>query len=205
MKRIIKLTILFCAVLILSIGCRNIKLTTVPTEISNPYPTGSIETSYPSSAGNETSSNPSAIQTAYPSTSAIFTPVPIGVIPAAPPDAPEPDPGKASISGVLYSYTIKQAVPGTGFYLLPAVGTDKNQVPPIIVSPEATKGDIISQSDNTGIISIKDIPPGNYFLVVWAPLNWSVAQKSESDTSPLLLELNSGSQNPLGVIYISWP
>ncbi len=146
------------------------------------------------------------IQTAYPSTGgSISTPLPEGALPAAPQEALEPDPGKASISGVLYSFTIKQVIPGTGFYLIPAVGPEKKDVPPIIVAPEASRGEIISRSDDNGNIYIKDIPPGNYYLVIWAPLNWSVAQISEDDSTPLLLELNAGSRIPLGIIYVSWP
>jgi len=135
----------------------------------------------------------------------IITPLPMGVLPTAPQEAPEPDSGKASISGILYSYTIQQVIAGTEFFLIPAVGPAKTEVPPIIVGPEASRGEIISQSDYSGIVSLKNIPPGNYYLVVWAPMSWSIAQKSETETTPLFLELKAGSRVPLGIVYISWP
>jgi hypothetical protein len=179
------------------------QLTPSPAEANPTYTSGNVETAYPSTIITEAYSN---IETAYPSTDQNYpTPLPAGVLPTAPQEAPVPDPGKASISGVLYSHTINQVVVGTGFYLLPAVGPEKKDVPSIIVAPDPSKGDIISYSDNNGDISINDIPPGNYYLVVWAPMNWSIAQTSEQDTTPRLLELNAGSRVPLGVIYISWP
>lgn len=208
--RHLPLIILVCALTLIAAGCTNnqtqIQPTTPPDRITTSVPVGSIETAYPPSAASEFPASSSGIQTAYPlPEGSAGTQLPIGVVPSPPTEAPEPDPGMASISGVLYSYTIKQAIAGTGFFLIPAVGPDKKDVPPIIVSPEASKGEIISRSDNSGNISIKDIPPGNYYLVVWAPMNWSVAQISEEDTNPLLLELSAGSRIPLGVIYISWP
>jgi hypothetical protein len=200
-----KVLIFVCIIVTLLSSCTNTKLTASPTATNPPNPTGSIETAYPALPGSEAPTNSSNNQSAYPITGDNFTPVPVGVVPSPPQDAPEPDPGKASISGALYAYTIKQALPGTGFYLLPAVGPDKKGTPLAIVEPDPSKGDIIGHTDNTGMILMKDIPPGNYFLVVWAPLNWSLAQKSEADTSPMLIELSAGSRLALGVIYVSWP
>jgi len=206
--RNILFTFAFCAAIIFSAGCTNkqgsTQPTLAPTETGIAYPIENVETVYPPLS--EGSSNPENIEMAYPSLNGDnATPLPIGVVPPAPKEAPQPDPGKASISGVLYSYTMKQAIPETGFYLLPAVGPEKKGIPSALVAPDASKGAIISRSDAAGNISIKDIPPGNYYLVVWAPMNWTIAQISEQDTTPMLLELNDGSRTPLGVIYISWP
>ncbi len=203
MRNII-LTIVFCTAIIAVAGCGKAQQTPLPTATTNPIPTSAIETAYPG-PGNTTPLSPNALQTAYPAGKGNTTTVVIGEIPIAPQEAPEPDAGKASISGALYSYTIKQALPGTGFYLLPAVGADNNQVPSVIVAPDAAKGDIIGRSDDSGIVSMKDVPPGNYYLVVWAPLSWSVAQVSEADTSPLYIKLEAGTRLALGVIYVSWP
>lgn len=203
------LIVLVCAVLLMVAGCTNnqtqIQQTTPPDQLTTAYPGSGAETAYPST-GSVIPTSSNGIEGAYPLPGgSSATPLPIGVIPAAPQEAPEPDPGMASISGVLYSYTIKQAIAGTEFFLIPAVGPDKKNVPNIIVSPDAARGEIISQSDAVGNISLKSIPPGNYFLVVWAPMSWSIAQISEEDPNPLLLELSAGSQIPLGVVYISWP
>ena len=203
-------TIVICSILILASGCTNnqatIQPTALPSEVIGASPSSPVETAYPSAIGNETPSTSNNIQTAYPSTDGdISTAFPEGSLPVAPLEALEPNPGMASISGVLYSFTIKQVIQGTGFFLIPAVGPEKRDVPPIIVAPEASRGEIISRSADNGDISMKDVPPGNYYLVVWAPLNWSVAQISAEDSTPLLLELKAGSRIPLGVIYISWP
>jgi hypothetical protein len=129
----------------------------------------------------------------------------LGEMPLAPSSAPDPEPGKASISGVLFSYTIRQIVPETAFYLTPAVGPDYLDMPPILIGPRPEKGDIYGRSAADGQIAVNDIPPGNYFLVVWAPYNWSVAQVSDADNSPLLLELLADQMQQLGVIFLSWP
>ncbi len=129
----------------------------------------------------------------------------IGELPVAPSGAPDPEPGKASISGILFSYTIRQTIPETAFYLTPAVGADHRDMPPILIGPRTEKGDVSGRSIDDGQIVMNSIPPGNYYLVVWAPYNWVVAQVSDMDISPLLLELAADQTFQLGVIFLSWP
>lgn len=150
---------------------------------------------------------PAPIQeaTGYPSGKIYTTMLPEGVLPEAPKNAPEATSDTAAISGVLYSYTNRQVIPQTEYFLIPAVGPEKRDVPPVIVSPDSKRGDIIATSGDVGEINLKNIPPGNYYLVIWAPMNWSVVQNSASDIAPRLIELKAGNSVPLGVLYASWP
>lgn len=143
--------------------------------------------------------------TGYPSGKVFATMLPEGVLPEAPKNAPETTSDTASISGVLYSYTNRQVIPQTEYFLLPAVGPEKRDVPPVIVSPESKRGDIIATSGDVGEINLNGVPPGNYYLVIWAPMNWSVVQNSDKDIAPRLIELKAGDRVPLGVLYASWP
>lgn len=119
--------------------------------------------------------------------------------------APEAEPGTASISGVIYSYTISRILPETLLYLTPAIGDQADTVPPLIIGPEEDSGDIITTSNVKGEVLLDDIPPGSYYMIVWAPLNWSIVEASDEDPSPRLIRLEAGEQIPLGVLFVSWP
>lgn len=120
-------------------------------------------------------------------------------------EAPVPEKGLASISGVLYSYTMQTVVVGTPFYLTSAIGPDKQTVPPVLTGPEDDRGDIRGQSNDKGQFVIVGIPPGNYYLVVSTPLNLTLADVAPDNQKPRLIELAPDQQLPLGVIYLSWP
>ncbi len=125
--------------------------------------------------------------------------------PSAPGEAPPPEPGKASISGVIYSFTTLMPIPNTLFYLSRGEGMESKDFPPLLIGPEVSKGDVIGRTDEKGQFFLKDVPPGNYFFVVSAPYNWSVATVSNTDFTPRLIELKPNQKQPLGVVYISWP
>jgi hypothetical protein len=139
---------------------------------------------------------------AYPSSSA--SPV---LTPEIPTEALVPELGKGSISGVLYSYGgVPGVLRGTIFYLLPAIGDDNRQIPPIISGPDIARGDRIAQTtDDKGQFFLNDIAPGNYFIVVWAPNNWIPAEVSQTEQMPRLVEVTEGRHNALGVLYLVWP
>jgi len=122
-----------------------------------------------------------------------------------PSDAPPPEPGKASISGTLYSYTIERLLPETVFYLTAAVGEDSRSMPPILVGPIDEQGDIRGITDLNGQFAINDIPPGNYFLIAWAPYNWAPAEISDVEQRARLIELEVSQREALGILYLSWP
>lgn len=129
-----------------------------------------------------------------------------GIVPLVVPDeVPEPEPGKAAISGVLYTFMGEGPIPGTLFYLTPGRGDENRDPPSVLVGPREGQGDVRGDSNEKGWIALNDIPPGNYFLIVWAPYDWIVATESEFDDTPRLITLEPDQQLNLGVIYVSWP
>jgi hypothetical protein len=204
------LLIIFVIATIILASCTSNPTTAVspslPTQAINNSLSNNLGYAYPSVDEPVIVPTVADFSSTYPSPAGItITPLPVGMLPEPPQDAVEPDPGKASVSGNLFSYTQRVIIPETEFFLTPAVGPEKNDVPPVIVAPDPSRGEIIGRSDSSGNISLNDVPPGKYFLVVWSPLSWSVAQNSDTDINPMLIELTADSQNPLGVIYLSWP
>ncbi len=122
-----------------------------------------------------------------------------------PPAATDPEPGKASICGTLYSPTSKMVIPGTQIYLTLGGGQDHSEAPPFFVGPLAERGDISLTTDNQGNFSANNVTPGKYYLVVWAPMTWNPAQVSASDTKPLLFDLQADQKNTCSIVYVSWP
>lgn len=125
--------------------------------------------------------------------------------PVAPVHAPQPNPGKASISGTLYSYTLSRVIPETMFYLTRAVGDDNRKMPTWLIGPEVEKGDIRGWTDANGQFALNNIPPGNYYLIVWAPYDWIPAVSLSDDSSPRLIELPADRRQVLGIVYVPWP
>lgn len=122
-----------------------------------------------------------------------------------PSEVPTPQEGKAAVSGVLYTFTGKGPVPGTVFYLTPAKGED-NRPPVAYTGPNEEAGDVAGQSNEKGQIALNNIPPGSYYLVVWAPYNWVMAVESDVDmTTPRLIQLSADQKQNLGKIYVGWP
>lgn len=119
-------------------------------------------------------------------------------------EPPFPTSGKASLMGVLYSFTGKGPIPNTVFYLV-AVDENAQEPPRILMGPREEAGDIRGVSDQNGKIEVRNIPPGNYYLAVWAPYDWILAVVSESDHRPLLIKLNPNERLNLGIIYVPWP
>ncbi len=116
-------------------------------------------------------------------------------------EPPVPAPGKASLIGILYSFTGKGPIPNTVFYLI----KNDRGLPSILVGPRETAGDIRGISDQNGRIVVNNIPPGNYYLAVWAPYNWIFAVRSERDINPILIKLSPNERLNMGIIYVPWP
>jgi hypothetical protein len=120
--------------------------------------------------------------------------------------APAPQEGKASLSGVLYSPGVNRIIPGTQFYLTPAI-EDNGQlyIPTMFVGPQVDKGDVAGMSNEKGQIMLDNVPPGNYYLAVWAIYNWPLAFGANDDKLPLLITVKAGDQRDLGLLYVEWP
>jgi hypothetical protein len=127
------------------------------------------------------------------------------VFPLPPETAPPPLSGEASLSGLLFSISTDTQIPDTLFYLTLAVGTDKNQMPPLLAGPIASRGDIANRSLADGSFRMESIPPGNYFLIVSSSINWCEAVVSGADQRPLLISLSPDQRKALGVVAIIWP
>jgi hypothetical protein len=124
--------------------------------------------------------------------------------PAAPAITVVPEKGKAALSGLLYSLNFQRTIPETAFYLIPAEA-DK-QPPEVLFGPRPEKGDIRGFSDAEGRFLLNNIPPGDYFMAVWAPLNWILAVEGASaDSNPRLISLSPDESKTLGTINVPWP
>jgi hypothetical protein len=118
-------------------------------------------------------------------------------------EAPPPKAGKAAICGVLRStYMDPPNIPKTAFFFMRAKETG---LPAILTGPNVERGDIQGVSDERGEISLDDIPPGNYYIVVWAPYTWVLAVQSPEDLTPRLVVLEADKRYMLGIIYVPWP
>jgi len=91
------------------------------------------------------------------------------------------------------------------FYLTQAVGNSNSEIPTWLIGPEVEKGDIRGWTDTQGQFALNNIPPGKYYLIVWAPYDWIPAVKSDNDPSPLLIELSASQRQILGIVYVPWP
>lgn len=127
-------------------------------------------------------------------------------LPPEPPNtAPKPKPGMAAISGALYSYNSEIRIAGTQAYLTLASGENQDELYPVLGGPKPEIGDITFTTDEKGNFELDNIPPGRYFLIVWAPYSWSPVQISETDNAALLFDLKADQEHPLGVLNVSWP
>jgi hypothetical protein len=127
------------------------------------------------------------------------------VFPLPPSAAPEPQSGKASVSGLLFSITTLAPIADTMFYLTPAISDQHDRMPPFLTGPDPARGDIAGRSDAEGSFALNTVPPGNYFLIASAPGNWCEAIVSEDNPTPLLIRLAGGQKLALGVIPVRWP
>jgi len=161
---------------------------------------------YPATSGQPGDGNPyptfsAQSASAYPNS----TEVNIALPPEPPSTAPEPEAGKASISGALYSGTSKIRLAVNYAYITLVPETVKDQPDPLLGALNVAKGDIAFFTDEKGNFEINNVTPGKYIIVVWAPNNWDLAQVSELDTSTLKIDLKADTKNPLGVVYVTWP
>ncbi len=119
-------------------------------------------------------------------------------------DPPEPERGKASVSGILYSFCAGRGIPGTVFYLTPASG-EGAEPPTLLFGPRPEKGDVRGVSGDAGEVRLDNVPPGSYYLAVWAPYKWVLVVESEGSETPRVIELRAGERKALGILQLCWP
>lgn len=168
----------------------------VPTE-TLPAPTA---TPTPEPSPTPTATAP----VAFSSPLELHSPVPTPISPVATPTFPRPASGKAALRGGLYSPIMKEPIAGTYFYLTPGVGEHSDQMPPLLKG--AGPYDIPGHTDEQGWLALDNIPPGTYYMVIWAPLAWDVLETVEgSAVAPMPLRLEAGKVLDLGEVSVNWP
>ena len=200
-----KIIYLFFLVFLIS-ACNNSSTYEVPNQISTRSNT--VDTLYP---GLRQSTSVEA----YPGSEGLYLGIPTSDIkgtffpkdewPSAPSSAPDPKSGMGSISGTIFSFTTRIVLSDTMFYLTPAVGPDNTDLPPVLFGPQEDSGDVVGRTDKNGQFFLDNVPPGNYLLIVEAPMNWAVGLEEDKDSAPRLITIKEGNKYPLGVVFISWP
>ncbi len=128
--------------------------------------------------------------------------------PAAEATAPATEPlteGMAGIYGTLYNTAGDGPLPGTAFYLTPALSPEHDEPPAVFAGAQPGTADVPSQSGAQGEILLANISPGAYYLVVWAPYNWLLSTESEEDETPRLIVLEANQWHDLDRVFVSWP
>lgn len=132
--------------------------------------------------------------------------------PGTPFDMSEDPDGPAEVTecrdplmGDLYSLTTQSAIRGTIVYLTPGEGPDGALPPTIYTGAQVEQGDVPTTSDDQGSIVLCDVPPGTYFLVVWAPYDWLLVMESDTSGVPRHIEVQDGEPQDLGRLELYWP
>jgi hypothetical protein len=117
-------------------------------------------------------------------------------------DIPKPSAGLASVGGIpVYTDVMRTLYPSMSAYLTPAVGQGNDVMYPVQSGP--TANDFATLTDEHGWVLFKDVPPGNYFLVVIRPPGWTVAAQSQEKLGVnLLITLAADEVKNLGIIYL---
>jgi len=115
-----------------------------------------------------------------------------------------PKPGRASVSGVIWSTGGNGPIPKTSLYLSPVQSLDP-KAQPLILGPQNDRGDVRGVSDGEGRFVFNSIPPGQYFLYVWAPLNWIAATQNATTEDLLQIVLAPDAVVDIGRVDVSWP
>ena len=140
---------------------------------------------------------------------ALVTESPISPLP--PPDVttdvlplPEPESGKAAVSGEIFSYTGNGPVPGTSLYLY-ALRDGAAEAPAVLGSARPEQGDVSGKTDEQGRFTLNNVSPGDYYLAIWAPLTWLVIPQSRSDETPRVISVKADERVDLGRLELAWP
>jgi hypothetical protein len=118
----------------------------------------------------------------------------------------EPVKGAGALSFLLYSTSTHQGIPGTAFYLTKALDDHGTPIPPVIYfGPKLESGDYVGKSDMQGVVRVNNVPPGNYYLMVWTVYNWLNTFDNTEESYPVLITVKEGEQSNIGVLYTDWP
>lgn len=124
--------------------------------------------------------------------------------PASAEALPEPKPGTATLGGLIFSADGNGPVPGTFFYLY-RLAEGETGVPPVLGSARKDKGDLQGETDLQGRFVLRDVPPGNYLIAVWAPLNWLIVPSESSEDTARVITVKPDERVDLGKLALNWP
>jgi len=138
------------------------------------------------------------------------TTLPVVISPISPIESPEqviptPNPGTANVQGIITIKRVLKPLVGTALYLAPGVGKDRSEVPSGFAGKQVDT--IQAFTDKQGGFLFENVPPGNYYIFIWAPLRWVlVTEQTEGENpSPYLLVVNSDARYNLGQLLVDWP
>jgi hypothetical protein len=119
---------------------------------------------------------------------------------------PTPQPGKASLSALLFSNSWGQVIPGNLIYFTPMIKDNGKEYPPSFFSgPDQAKGDIPLYSDEYGRISADNVTPGHYVLAVWTVYDYIIIEDPSNPGAPRIFDIKPGDQIDLGLMELGWP
>jgi len=114
-------------------------------------------------------------------------------------------PGMGCLIGQAVTLANRAGIPGTTYYLAPALGGDDPYPPVMYAGPDRERGHVPGISGPQGEIELRDVPPGRYYLAMWAPYDWVLAVVSPENEAPLLVTIEPGLCTDLGQICFPWP
>jgi hypothetical protein len=141
--------------------------------------------------------------TATPTLAATAAPV-ASAEPAAAATA-TPTPGLGCLTGHAVMVANGAGIPGTTYYLAPALGGEDPHPPVMYAGPDREQGHVPGVSGSRGEIDLRDVAPGRYYLALWAPYDWVLAVRSSASEEPLLITIEPDTCTELGEIWFSWP
>jgi hypothetical protein len=127
---------------------------------------------------------------------------PEGIFPPTPFFAPNVEKSAGAIFGVLFSINYRMTIPDTELFL--RIVNDNDPLA-FITGPDKSRGDIVGISDNQANFVIGNIPPERYWIIVWSPYGWDLANTSNTDTTPMIVTVQGNSTRNLGVVFVVWP
>lgn len=114
-------------------------------------------------------------------------------------------PGMGCLMGRAVTLANGAGIPGTTYYLAPALGGDEPYPPVMYAGPDREQGHVPGTTGPQGEIDLRDVPPGRYYLAMWAPYDWVLAVISPESEEPLLLTIEPDACIDLGQITFPWP
>lgn len=110
----------------------------------------------------------------------------------------------SSLCGTLLSKTTGAPVSETIILLMRGRGIGE-EAPMVISGANPEAGDLSSVSAADGRFLFENVPPGTYYLAVWAPYDWLMVADLDGDRLPRRIVAEAGASLDLGVVGLHWP